>query len=193
MSNDREREISRSLIIQPNTNNMKQFILLTFVLMGFASVQVNAQTKTAAQVNPDDAARKEIRAWLDRWTKAFTQMDVDSILALYTDDVVAYDVVPPLQYVGKAEYRIDYQQFFSRYESLHVEVRDLHVGATGDLGYAAGLELISGTLKNGQKSNVWLRFTSLFRKSDGRWLDFHDHVSVPADIESGKAVLDLKP
>ena len=161
--------------------------------MGFASVQVNAQTKTAAQVNPDDAARKEIRAWLDRWTKAFTQMDVDSILALYTDDVVAYDVVPPLQYVGKAEYRIDYQQFFSRYESLHVEVRDLHVGATGDLGYAAGLELISGTLKNGQKSNVWLRFTSLFRKSDGRWLDFHDHVSVPADIESGKAMLDLKP
>ena len=172
---------------------MKQFILLTFVLMGFASVPVNAQTKTAAPVNPDNAATKEIRAWLDRWTKAFTQMDVDSILVLYTDDVVAYDVVPPLQYVGKAEYRIDYQQFFSRYESLHVEVRDLHIGTSGDLGYASGLELISGTLKNGQESNVWLRFTSLFRKSDGHWLDFHDHVSVPAEIESGKAMLELKP
>ena len=172
---------------------MKQFILLTFVLVGFASVPVNAQTKTAAPVNPDNAAIKEIRAWLDRWTKAFTQMDVDSILVLYTDDVVAYDVVPPLQYVGKAEYRIDYQQFFSRYESLHVEVRDLHIGTSGDLGYASGLELISGTLKNGQKSNVWLRFTSLFRKSDGRWLDFHDHVSVPAEIESGKAILDMQP
>jgi hypothetical protein len=31
------------------------------------------------------------------------------------------------------------------------------------------------------------------RKSDGRWLDFHDHVSVPVEIESGKAMLDLKP
>jgi ketosteroid isomerase-like protein len=172
---------------------MKQFILLAFILIGFASVAVEAQTKNAAPVNPDNAARKEIQAWLDRWTKAFTQMDVDSILALYTDDVVAYDVVPPLQYVGKAEYRIDYQQFFSRYESLHVEVRDLHIGTGGDFGYASGLELISGTLRNGQKSKVWLRFTSLFRKSDGRWLDFHDHVSVPAEIESGKAMLDLQP
>jgi ketosteroid isomerase-like protein len=95
--------------------------------------------------------------------------------------------------VCKSAYRGDYQQFLSQYDNLHVEVRDLHVGATGDLGYAAGLELISGTLNNGQKSNVWLRFTSLFRKSGGRWLDFQDHVSVPADIESGKAMLELQP
>ena len=172
---------------------MKQFILLTFLLMGLASVPVDAQTKSAAPVNSDNAARKEIQAWLDRWTKAFTAQDVDGILALYTDDVVAYDVVPPLQYVGKAEYRVDYQQFFSQYDNLHVEVRDLHVGTSGDLAYASGLELISGTLRNGQKSNIWLRFTSLFRKSDGHWLDFHDHVSVPAEIESGKALLDMQP
>jgi len=173
---------------------MKKFTLASFILIAFASVTANAQTKNAASANGDNAAAKEIRSWLDRWTKAFTKQDVDSIMALYADDIIAYDVVPPLQYVGKDAYRGDYQQFLSQYEgNLRVEVRDLHVGATGDLGYAAGLELISGTLKNGQKSDVWLRFTSLFRKSDGRWLDFQDHVSVPADIESGKAMLDLKP
>ena len=173
---------------------MKQLTLLTLILIAFSSVTVNAQTKDAAQVIVDETAAKEIRGWLDRWTKAFTEQDANAIMALYADDVVAYDVVPPLQYVGKAAYRADYQQFLSQYEGdLHVEIRDLHVGATGDLGYAAGLERISGTLKNGQKSDVWLRFTSLFRKSGGRWLDFHDHVSVPADIESGKAMLNLKP
>jgi len=173
-------------------NNMKRLMLLTFISITLASLTAGAQTKNAAPENADST--QEIRAWLDRWTKAFTKQDVDTIMALYTDDVVAYDIVPPLQYIGKAAYRADYQQFFSQYEgNLHVEVRDLHVGATGDLGYAAGLELISGTLKNGQKTSVWLRFTSLFRKSDGRWLDFHDHVSVPADIASGKAMLDLKP
>jgi ketosteroid isomerase-like protein len=173
---------------------MKSLVLLIFILIALASVTASAQTKNAAPANGDDIAMKEIRGWLDRWTKAFTKQDVDAIMALYTDDVIAYDVVPPLQYVGKTEYRTDYQQFLSQYEgNLRVEVRDLHVGATGDLGYAAGLELISGTLKNGQKSEVWLRFTSLFRKSGGRWLDFHDHVSVPADIESGKAMLELKP
>lgn len=170
---------------------MKQFTLVAFILMALGVVTAKAQTRDA---NSGDIAAKEIRGWLDRWTKAFTTRDVDAIMALYADDVIAYDVVPPLQYVGKAAYRADYEQFLSQYEgNLHVELRDLHIGATGDFGYATALELISGTLKNGQKSDVWLRFTSLFRKSGGRWLDFHDHVSVPADIESGRAMLDLKP
>ena len=173
---------------------MKISTFLVFVSMALAAVTADAQTKNAVPATDENAATKEIRGWLDRWTKAFTQKDADAIMALYADDVIAYDLVPPLQYTGKESYRGDYQQFFSQYEdNLHVEVRDLHVGATCDLGYAAGLELVSGTLKSGQKSNVWLRFTSLFRKSGGRWLGFHDHVSVPADIESGKAMLELQP
>jgi ketosteroid isomerase-like protein len=99
-----------------------------------------------------------------------------------------------LQYIGKGAYRADFQQFFAQYESdLRVETRDLHVGGNGDLGYATGLQMISGTLKHGQKSGVWVRFTSLYRKVNGKWLDFNDHVSVPVEIQSGKALLDLKP
>lgn len=173
---------------------MKRFILLAFVLMALASVTADAQTKNAAPTNVDDNEAKEIRGWIDRWTKAVSAKDVDRVMELYTDDVVAYDVVPPLQYIGKAAYRADFQQFFAQYESdLRVETRDLHVGANGDLGYATGLQMISGTLKHGQKSGVWVRFTSLYRKVNGKWLDFHDHVSVPVEIESGKALLDLKP
>ena len=33
----------------------------------------------------------------------------------------------------------------------------------------------------------------LFRKIDGNWLIVHDQVSVPIDIESGKALLNLQP
>jgi uncharacterized protein (TIGR02246 family) len=173
---------------------MKQFILLAFILMALASVTADAQTKNAAPTNVDDNEAKEIRGWIDRWTKAVSAKDVDRVMELYTDDVVAYDVVPPLQYIGKAPYRADFQQFFAQYESdLRVETRDLHVGANGDLGYATGLQMISGTLKHGQKFGVWVRFTSLYRKVNGKWLDFHDHVSVPVEIQSGKALLDLKP
>ena len=71
--------------------------------------------------------------------------------------------------------------------------RSRHVGATGELGYATGLQMISGMLKHGQKSGVWVRFTSLYRKVNGKWLNFHDHVSIPVDIQYGKALLDLKP
>lgn len=169
--------------------NMKALACVVFVVAA-----ITLKLGTGHAVAGENTGKGEIRGWIDSWTKAFSAKDADRVMDLYTDDVVAYDIVPPLQYVGKSAYRADYQQFFAQYEDdIRVEVRDLHVGANGDLGYAFGLEMISGTLKHGQKSNTWVRFTSLFRKVNGKWLDFHDHVSVPADIESGKALLDLKP
>ncbi|PYK11621.1 MAG: DUF4440 domain-containing protein [Verrucomicrobia bacterium] len=159
-----------------------------------ASLAVNGQIESSPATQGEAAAEQEIRGWLDHWRKAVSAKDVDRVMDLYTDDVVAYDLVPPLQYVGKPAYRGDWQQFFSQYDSdLHIETRDLHVGATGEFGYATGLQMISGTRKHGGKSGVWVRFTSLYRKVNGKWLDFHDHVSVPVDIEYGKALLDLKP
>jgi uncharacterized protein (TIGR02246 family) len=173
---------------------MKSFRFFILSVAAVASVTTNGQTESPSAAAGDLGAAKEIRGWIDRWTKAVSGKDVDRLMELYTDDVVAYDVVPPLQYIGKAAYRADFQQFFAQYESdLRVETRDLQVGANGDLGYATGLQMISGTLKHGQKSGVWVRFTSLYRKANGKWLDFHDHVSVPVEIESGKALLDLKP
>jgi hypothetical protein len=41
--------------------------------------------------------------------------------------------------------------------------------------------------------NMWIRDTTGLRKVNGKWLDFHDHVSVPVDLATGKAVMDLKP
>jgi uncharacterized protein (TIGR02246 family) len=182
------------MIFDKELTNMKQSILLAFILMALASVTADAQTKNAASPTGDNAATEEIRGWIDHWRKALSAKDVDRVMELYTDDVVAYDVVPPLQYVGKAAYRADYKQFFSQYDSdLRVETRDLQVGASGEFGYATGLQMISGMLKHGQKAGIWVRFTSLYRKVNGKWLDFHDHVSVPADIESGKAMLELQP
>jgi len=37
------------------------------------------------------------------------------------------------------------------------------------------------------------RFTECYRKTQGRWLAIHDHISVPVDLDTGKAVLDAKP
>ena len=70
---------------------MKSLALLIFISIALAFVTANAQTKDGAPANGDEVGMKEIRGWLDRWTKAFAAMDVDAIMALYTDDVIAYD------------------------------------------------------------------------------------------------------
>jgi uncharacterized protein (TIGR02246 family) len=141
----------------------------------------------------DDA---EIRALVDRWAKVFEAHDVEGIMSLYApgDAVMAYDVVPPLVYKGKDAYRKDYVEFLAQYDGpVHVEFRDMRVLSSGDVGFVHALERFTGKLKNGQQSDLWLRATSGVRKMNGKWLIVHDHVSVPIDFESGKAVLNLKP
>jgi len=147
----------------------------------------------AASTNNDKA---EISALLDRWAKAFEAHDVDGIMANYAvgDAVVAYDIAPPLQYKGKESYRKDYQEFLAQYDGpIHVEYRDMRIVSSGDVGFVHALERFSGKLKGGQQSDMWLRYTGGLQRTNGKWLIIHDHVSVPTDFESGKAMLDLKP
>jgi ketosteroid isomerase-like protein len=117
-------------------------------------------------------------------------------MAVYAagDALTAYDIVPPLQYRGADAYRKDYADFFAQFSGpLHVEMRDQHLEVSGDLALAYGLERISGKMTNGQPVDTWLRYTSAFKRIGGQWRDIHDHISVPADMNTGKAALDLKP
>ena len=150
------------------------------------------------QANSDDSAKsvKEIEQVMAAWQKAFEAKDLNGVMATYAtgDAVTAFDVVPPLQYKGADAYRKDYGDFFSQFDGpLHVEFRDSRVEASGDLGLAYGLERITGKMKSGAPVDMWVRYTSGFKKIGGQWRDVHDHVSVPADMGSGKALLDLKP
>jgi ketosteroid isomerase-like protein len=173
---------------RPKEGQMKRFSTVTVALLA-----IIAFAPTASANGTDEA---EIRSILDRFAKAFQDRDMKTIMAMYApgDVLVAYDVVAPLQYAGFDAYRKDYESFLSQYEGpISLQYRDMHVGVSGDVGYAFGLERMSGTLKGGSKSDMWLRFTSIFRKINGRWKDVHDHISVPADFETGKARLDLQP
>src|SRR5262245_61728556 len=63
----------------------------------------------------------------------------------------------------------------------------------GTLAFVHSLNHVSGTLPSGHTSDLWLRWTACFRRIDGVWLVVHNHASVPADLEHGQAVLNLRP
>ena len=62
-----------------------------------------------------------------------------------------------------------------------------------DIAFAHALNHVHGTLPNGHTTDLWVRWTACFQQVNGIWLITHDHVSVPADLKQGKAVLDLTP
>jgi uncharacterized protein (TIGR02246 family) len=156
----------------------------------FAVVAISSPTKSSAK------NEAEIRALYDQWAKAFEARDLNGIMAVYgpSDAIVAYDVVPPLQFKGAEAYREDYKQFLDQYDGpVHVEYRDMRIMSSGDIGFIHTLERFTGKMKNGQTVDFWLRATSGLQKIDGKWKIVHDHISVPVDFETGKALLDLKP
>lgn len=139
----------------------------------------------------DDA---QIRRLLEDWADAVHNKDIDLVMACYAPDIVAFDMIPPLRYEGKDAYRKNWQMGFDCcQEAMEMQTHDLQLTVGDEVAFCHRLIRIRGTMENGQEFDNWARWTSCFRKIDGRWLITHEHVSVPIDMESGKGLMDLQP
>jgi ketosteroid isomerase-like protein len=137
---------------------------------------------------------QQIRQLFDTWAKAFEAKNVDGVMAMYAPNVTAFDIVPPLQFRGADAYRKDYSEFFGQFSGpLHVEAPNMQIEVSGDTAFAYGLERLTGKTTNGAPVDMWLRYTEGLKRIDGQWRVVHEHISVPADMATGKAVMDLKP
>ncbi len=147
---------------------------------------------TAEEEKTKDQAA--IRELIDGFVKAIRTQDVDGVMSVFAPEVVSFDLGPPLQHGGGEAFRKRWQDLFESYQNpIDYAVRELAVTAGENTAFSHSLNRISGTMKNGRKTERWLRWTACYVKTNGRWLIVHEHVSVPADQRSGKAMLDLEP
>jgi ketosteroid isomerase-like protein len=152
---------------------------------------------TAAVPGMEDAVadtKSEVRALLDSRSHAIRMKDIDRLMSLYSPDIVYFDLVPPLRYVGSAALRRRFSDWFDRWESaIGQDIGDVDISVSGDLAAAYMLIRASGLLKSGREVGYWVRVTNSFQRSNGRWLIAHEHVSLPVDLPSGSAAMDLVP
>jgi uncharacterized protein (TIGR02246 family) len=138
-----------------------------------------------------------IRALEKRIEAAFRAKDAEAIMKNYAPgaDLVVFDVVPPRQYVGFDAYKKDWEDFFATYPGPvdKVDFSDLRVTTDGSLAYGHSIQHVVATAKDGSKLDLTVRVTDCYRKTNGKWLITHEHVSVPVDLATGKADLMSKP
>ena len=135
-----------------------------------------------------------IRQRVEDYAKAVSAKDLDRVMSLYAPGVRSFDLNPPLRYAGIDNKRRAWQTFFATYAGPVVyELREVSVATDGGLAFVHSLNHVKGTVANGSVTDLWVRWTACFRQVDGVWLVVHDHVSVPADLEHGKALLNLTP
>lgn len=139
-------------------------------------------------------AEAAIRQRVEDAVKAVRAKDIDAVMSLYVSEIASFDIGPPLRYAGADKKRRAWQEVFAAYAGpILYEVHELNVTTHGELAFVHSLNHVSGTLASGHISDLWLRWTACFRRIDGVWLVVHDHVSVPADLEHGQALLNLTP
>lgn len=135
-----------------------------------------------------------LQATLDSWTEACKSKDVARIMDHYSEDVVAYDAIGPLRFLGRTAYQAHWQACMEMCsgETLF-EPQDPSFIVSGELGVAHYLLHCGGSDDKGQQQSCWMRVTQCMRQQGGRWLIMHEHFSMPCDMESGKALFDLQP
>jgi uncharacterized protein (TIGR02246 family) len=168
-------------------------VALSIACGAVAATAPPALAPAAKPAGPSDKAR--IEALEARFAAAVSAKDVARIMTVYArDGLFVFDVGPPRQHVGWADYKQDWQGIVgSTPGPLTFKVSDLSVAVSGDVAYSHSIQDMRWTAKDGTASELTVRVTDVYRKIAGKWLIVQEHVSVPVDLDTGKGDLLSKP
>jgi uncharacterized protein (TIGR02246 family) len=130
----------------------------------------------------DDAIA--IRRLIEDWASAVRARNIGGVLAHHTDDVVMFDVPPPVAVRGIAAYRATWQPFFDWQErgDSTFEIAELDVTASETVAFATALLRCGSKDELAKDSAPCLRLTIGLRKVDGAWKIAHEHHSFPLEL-----------
>ena len=124
-----------------------------------------------------------IKTLLENWAAAVRRHDVPAILAHHDPDIVMFDLPPPLQCKGIAEYEQTWDLMF-RYHKPGVpfDIEELAVTAGEDVAFAVAIMRCgpNSSSNPADKDGFKFRLTVGLRKVNGDWRITHEHHSVPA-------------
>lgn len=121
-----------------------------------------------------------IQTVLEDWARATREGRHAEILANHQDDLVIFDVLPPMRYESAAAYRESWDDWQPDAQGeMRFELEDLSITAGEEVGFAFGLLQCGGTLPGGKTFSDTVRVTFCLRKQNGKWKVAHQHVSKP--------------
>jgi ketosteroid isomerase-like protein len=129
-------------------------------------------------IQQNKAAETQIKALIEAWADAVRRHDYSGILAHHDQDIVMFDVPPPLQLQGLDEYRKTWDLFFGYHKpSQAFDIEELAITAGEDVAFAV---IIMRCGSGATEGGFLFRLTIGLRKVDDGWRITHEHHSVPA-------------
>src|SRR5580692_6580542 len=119
----------------------------------------------------------QIKAIIEAWADAVRRHDLSGILAHHEQDIVMFDVPPPLQSRGMDEYKKTWDLFFRYHQpSQAFDIEDLTITAGSDVAFAvAVMRCGSATVDSPPVEGGFpFRLSIGLRKIDGNWRIMHE-------------------
>jgi ketosteroid isomerase-like protein len=152
--------------------------LLAFVLA------IGVPSLAGAQDNPD---KREILR-IER--ELMAAQNPEQILKYFDPGVVMVDMVPR-NARGIGDLQANLRAQYSKIRDLRGQLLDISIDADGRLAFAHSTQRLTWTnVPSGTKTEMTVRITDIYHRVGGRWLIVLQHVSVPFDPGTGRAVLD---
>src|ERR1700753_2472294 len=134
----------------------------------------------------------QVREAASQWVMAMHEKAVDRVIEHYGPGAVTFGLAPPLEAAG--DRRAGLKAWFDTWLGpIDIDTQRFKVLVSGDLALTHALLHLTGRRKLGETVSLWYRATVALRGIGGRWLIVHEHHSVPFDMSTGAACLELAP
>ena len=146
---------------------------------------------TGTNTDEDELA---VHAVVQSFARAVRLRDVEGMLAFCAPDVMTFDLMPPLRHEGLEAVRSIWIKTLSAFDApVDFEVQHLKVFLEGRIAFTRSVNRFGGRRLAGGETSTWVAMTLGLRKIDRDWKIIHQHISVPFDMATGKALVDLEP
>lgn len=140
--------------------------------------------------------QSQVRQFLQDFANAIQRGNIEDIMSFYSRDIVAFDMMPPLEFKSVEEYRSSWVECFTSVFEFPMDFsfNEQRVIAHGDVAFVTSIVHVRGVFKDTGKSiENWLRSTIGLKKTGSEWKIVHEHNSVPLDEKNLRGMMDLVP
>lgn len=130
----------------------------------------------------------EVISQIKLWDAAVIGKEIEQLVEKCSEDVSMFDVSS--QHDGLQAYKKEWEKF-SPYFSEHIQIlrRDMKIYASDDLAVLHCHSKVENDLLKDKLPMPWCRTTLCLQKKAGEWLVVHQHISMPIDMITGKAIV----
>jgi len=129
-----------------------------------------------------DDEKKQISEIIEEWAKAVREENINGILANHSNNILMFDVPPPLQSKGIDAYKRSWNIFFSwSKKPVIFNINELEIITSNTVAYCHGIGQCMGIGSDDREESLKFRLTIGFIKEDGHWIITHEHHSLPSE------------